>query len=84
MFGPLTLQESADRITAAALASSARLAPQLASALVAWGVLFSAATVHGGSPETFSVKLKVPVSVTFSVNSTSPPVTSTARSARVS
>lgn len=32
-------------ITAAALASSARLAPQLASALVAWGVLISAATV---------------------------------------
>lgn len=32
-------------ITAAALASSARLAPPLASALVAWGVLFSAATV---------------------------------------
>ncbi len=32
-------------ITAAALASSARLAPELASALVAWGVLFSAATV---------------------------------------
>ncbi len=32
-------------ITAAALASSARLAPELASALVAWGVLFSTATV---------------------------------------
>jgi predicted permease len=32
-------------ITAAALASSARLAPPLASAMVAWGVLFSAATV---------------------------------------
>lgn len=32
-------------ITAAALASGARLAPPLASALVAWGVLFSAATV---------------------------------------
>ena len=32
-------------ITAAALASGARLAPQLASAMVAWGVLFSAATV---------------------------------------
>ena len=32
-------------ITAAALASSARLAPALASAMVAWGVLFSAATV---------------------------------------
>lgn len=32
-------------ITAAALASSARLAPQLASAMVAWGVLCSAATV---------------------------------------
>ncbi|MBY6203487.1 AEC family transporter [Halomonas denitrificans] len=32
-------------ITAAALASSARLAPELASAMVAWGVLFSAATV---------------------------------------
>jgi len=32
-------------ITAAALASSARLAPALASALVAWGVVFSAATV---------------------------------------
>jgi len=37
-------------ITAAALASSARLAPPLASAMVAWGVLFSVATVplwHG-------------------------------------
>lgn len=32
-------------ITAAVLASSARLAPALASALVAWGVMFSAATV---------------------------------------
>ena len=32
-------------ITAAAIASSARLAPALASSLVAWGVLFSAATV---------------------------------------
>ncbi|MEX2500673.1 MAG: AEC family transporter [Wenzhouxiangellaceae bacterium] len=32
-------------ITAAALASSARLAPALASAMVAWGVLLSAATV---------------------------------------
>jgi malate permease and related proteins len=32
-------------ITAAALLSAARLAPPLASALVAWGVLFSAATV---------------------------------------
>lgn len=32
-------------ITAAALATSARLAPPLASAMVAWGVLFSAATV---------------------------------------
>jgi predicted permease len=32
-------------ITAAALAASARLAPQLASALVAWGVVLSAATV---------------------------------------
>jgi malate permease and related proteins len=32
-------------ITAAALLSSARLAPPLASALVAWGVLLSAATV---------------------------------------
>ncbi|MGK7295409.1 MAG: AEC family transporter [Candidatus Wenzhouxiangella sp. M2_3B_020] len=32
-------------ITAAALASGARLAPQLASAMVAWGVLCSAATV---------------------------------------
>jgi len=32
-------------ITAAALASGARLAPPLASALVAWGVVFSAATV---------------------------------------
>ena len=32
-------------ITAAAMLSAARLAPQLASALVAWGVLFSAATV---------------------------------------
>ncbi|MDT8408580.1 MAG: AEC family transporter [Wenzhouxiangellaceae bacterium] len=32
-------------ITAAALASSARLAPPLASAMVAWGVLFSAVTV---------------------------------------
>jgi predicted permease len=32
-------------ITAAALLSSARLAPPLASALVAWGVLLSALTV---------------------------------------
>lgn len=32
-------------ITAAALASGARLAPPLASSMVAWGVLFSAATV---------------------------------------
>ena len=32
-------------ITAAALLSSARLAPPLASALVAWGVLLSAVTV---------------------------------------
>jgi len=32
-------------ITAAALLASARLAPQLGSALVAWGVLFSALTV---------------------------------------
>ncbi len=32
-------------ITAAAMASSARLAPPLASAMVAWGVLFSAASV---------------------------------------
>lgn len=32
-------------ITAAAMLSAARLAPPLASALVAWGVLFSAATV---------------------------------------
>jgi len=35
----------APMITAAALASAARLAAPLASAMVAWGVLFSAATV---------------------------------------
>jgi len=32
-------------ITAAALLASARLAPALGSAMVAWGVLFSVATV---------------------------------------
>ena len=45
--GQVAILESAmpPMITAAALLSGARLAPALASALVAWGVLFSAATV---------------------------------------
>jgi len=46
VFEVLVLESAmAPMITAAALASAARLAAPLASAMVAWGVLFSAATV---------------------------------------